>query len=175
MSYLYWLSQEEFDNAKGVLKANGFTLSATVLTPCQVMRAKGHKVMYAPPSVWSRLCVRQGSWYRESVRAGKTMLMSENRLPKEMDSYLDAILEESSFQPEALPGQAELEQVVESGAYQTVKPKDWEGIGWWDSFMFKSFFGFFRFWKRGETLKTFWLGHKANHANFVSKKYTNPD
>lgn len=38
--------------------------------------------------------------------------------------------------------------------------------------MFKSFFGMFRFWKRGESLKTFWLSHKANHANFVAKKYT---
>lgn len=172
MSYLYWMNPDEFENARGLLKANGFTLSATLLTPCQVMRAKGNKVMYAPPSVWSRLCVRQGSWYRESVKAGKTMLMSEKRLPKELDSHLDATLEESTFQPEALPDQAGLEEVVACNAYQKEKPKAWEGIGWWDAFMFKSFFGMFRFWKRGESLKTFWLSHKANHANFVAKKHT---
>lgn len=172
MSYLYWLSQEEFDGARTILKKNGFSLSATLLTPCQVMRAKGNNVIYAPPSVWSRLCVRQGSWYRDSTKAGKTMLMSEKRLPKEMDSHLDATLDESEFQPDKLPGPAELEKVVESNAYQHGKPKAWEGIGWWDSFMFKSFFGLFGFWKRGETLKTFWLSHKANHANFVSKEYT---
>lgn len=98
--------------------------------------------------------------------------MSENRLPREMGVHLDAILEQSNFQPETLSGQAELEQIVESDACQTVKPKDWEGIGWGGAFMSKSFFVCLRFWKRGETLKTFWLGHKANHVDFVSKKYT---
>ncbi len=172
MSYLYWLEKEAFEDAKAILNKEGFSLSPTLLTPCQVMRAKGKKVIYAPPSVWSRICIRQGSWYRGSDKKGKTMMMSEIRLPESLDAYLEATHEESDFKPEALPSQEQLQEVVNTEAYQSEKPDGWERIIWWDRFMIKTFFRVFRFWKWGENLKTFWLSHKANHANFVSKKYT---
>jgi hypothetical protein len=33
-------------------------------------------------------------------------------------------------------------------------------------------FMFNRFWGIGDNLKKHWLGHRANHANFLSKKVT---
>jgi hypothetical protein len=41
-----------------------------------------------------------------------------------------------------------------------------------DAIMFKVFFTINRQWGWGENLKTYWLSHKANHANFVANKIT---
>jgi len=59
--YLYWVEPERLPEVKSQLQGAGFELSSTSLTPCQVLHATGNKVIYASPSVWSRICVRQGS------------------------------------------------------------------------------------------------------------------
>ena len=69
--YLYWIAPEKFPEIKSQLRDAGFDLATTLLTSCQVLYATGDKVIYAPPSVWSRICVRQGSWYRDSRRNGQ--------------------------------------------------------------------------------------------------------
>ena len=114
------------------------------------------------------MCVRQGSWYRTSNREGQFMLMSDHKLPEAMDPYFDAEMVLSDFQPEALPDEKGLQEIVDSESYQNEKPDDWEKIGIKDSVMFKVLFSITRFWKRGENLNKFWLSQKANHANFVS-------
>lgn len=172
MHHLYWFNENEFNNAKVLLKESGYSLSATILTPCQVMRAQGKKVVYAPPSVWSRMCIRQGSWYRDSEKKGMTMLMSEDRLPELLDGNLEATLEMSDFQPKSLPNEETLQAVADSQVYKDSKPDSWERTSWWDHVSLKMFFGLFRFWKWGENFKTYWTSHKANHANFVSKAIT---
>lgn len=170
--YLYWVPSEEFGNAKTRLREAGFHLSETLLTPCQVLRATDDKVMVAPPAVWSRICVRQGSWYRASERKGKYMLMCTRRLPAELDAYLDAELVPTDFQPESLPNEVELQELVDSDGYREKKPHSWEGIGFKDAAIFKTLFTVTRFWGRGDNLKKHWLGHRANHANFVEPKFT---
>jgi hypothetical protein len=143
-----------------------------LLTPCQVLKSSGNTIIYAPPEIWSRICVRQGSWYRDSKRAGKTMVMSEEKLPEVLNLFLDAEMSASDFLPETLPTQEELQSIVDAEAYQKNKPDAWERIGWWDGFMFKTLFTLFRFWGKGDNLKKFWLSQKANHANFLSHKVT---
>ena len=98
--------------------------------------------------------------------------MSEERLPESLDAHLDAILEESNFTPKTLPSQEILEAVANSKAYREGMADAWERVKWYEHVMLKSFFGIFRFWKWGENLKTYWLSHRANHANFVSKTIT---
>lgn len=38
--------------------------------------------------------------------------------------------------------------------------------------MFKLFFTVTRFWGYGDNLRKHWIGHRANHANFLAKKFT---
>ena len=83
--HLYWLDKDDFLWAKDWLRDQGYKLAAARLTPCQVMRATEGRVYYAAPEVWSFLCHRQGSWYRKSERNGHYMMMSEDRLPTEID------------------------------------------------------------------------------------------
>jgi hypothetical protein len=170
--YLYWFVRGDFEQAKSALEAGGYRLSQTLLTPCQVLKSVGKKLVYAPPAVWSRICVRQGSWYRNSNRNGKYMLMSDHRLPEEFNSFLDSKMKASDFLPENLPSSQELETVINSREYQDNKPAKWENIGLTDAVMFKSLFTVTGFWGRGDNLHKHWLTHKANNANFLSHSFT---
>ena len=170
--YLYWFAKEDFADARDFLVKEGYKLTSTLLTPCQVLKSRGHDIIYAPPEVWSRICVRQGSWYRDSAKQGQYMVMSDHRLPDALDRFRDAEMLTSDFMPERLPTPGELQEIVGSEEYQKNKPKEWEGIGLIDAIMFKLFFTFTRFWGIGDNLKKYWLSQKANHANFLARKFT---
>jgi hypothetical protein len=170
--HLYWMNQGDFHAARDLLKREGYRLSATLLTPCQVLRAEGKRVVYAPPKIWNGMCKRQGSWYRESERAGQTMLVSRGRLPAALDVHLDAILAATDFMPQALPAEAELEDLVESSEYRSGQPGDWERLSRLDAPLFKAFFTLNGTWGRGDNLKRHWIGQRANHANFLAKRFT---
>ncbi|WP_455208493.1 hypothetical protein [Kaarinaea lacus] len=170
--YIYWLTFGEFKQTKTDLQQRGKRLRPALMTPCEVLRAKDDVVLYASPSVWSRVCVRQGSWYRSSDKYGKYMLASNNKLPVQYDRYLDVQIKESNFEPASLPSIAELQTLVNDNAYQQQKPQDWENKTWLDSFMFKTLFSLTRFWGWGDNLKKYWLSHRANHANYLAKQYT---
>lgn len=170
--YLYWLETDAFLSVKKLLKERGFQLSSAFLTPCQVLKASGRRVIFAPPEVWNRTCARQATWYHSSLRSGQYMMMSDVRLPEELDDFLDAELSESDFSPDQLPGREELEALVASEEYRSQKPEGWEAIGWTDALVFKLLFTATRFWRKGDHLKRHWLSHKANHANFLARKFT---
>lgn len=169
--YLYWLEEREFENARILLPRHGFTLDPVRLTPCQVLKARGKRVVYAPPKVWNGMCNRQGSWYRASRRAGQYMLMSTVRLPG-LERFLDAEMSLSDFLPAALPGRDALQELVASEAYETAKPEDWERVTFTESVFLKVFFTVTRMWRRGDNLRKHWLGHRANHANFLARRFT---
>jgi len=170
--HLYWLKKDDFLWAKDWLRDQGYKLAAARMTPCQVLRATEKRVYYAPPALWSFMCHRQGSWYRKSKRRGQYMMMSEQRLPAEMDRFRDAELSISDFQPDSLPTPEDMEKVVAASEYQDNKPKAWEGIGLSDAVMFKTFFTVNGVWGRGDNLDKHWIGHRANHANFLAKHFT---
>jgi len=171
--FLYWFPEAEFEGARALLKKEGFRVSAAMLTPCQVMKAEGNRVVYAPPDVWPRICTRQSTWYRTSRRAGQFMLMSARRLPQALDVFLDAEIEATDFKPDRLPSEAELEAVVRADAYQKRKPPGWEAIGLKDAWLFKALFSITGFWRRrSDNLKRHWLGQRANHANFLARRFT---
>lgn len=170
--YLYWLDASRLREVRSTLQAAGFDVRSALLTPCQALKCSGDVVYVASPEVWTRMCRRQASWFLESERAGQLMLMSARRLPRELDPFLDAELSPSEFRPERLPSREELLEIVESKAYRARRPRRFEGIGWRDAWMFKIFFTLTRFWKRGDDLRRHWLGHRANHANFLAKRYT---
>ena len=170
--YLYWMDKQAFETSRGVLEQAGYKLRRALLTPCQVMRAEGKTVVFAPPEVWSLMCVRQGSWYRDSSRLGQFMMMSAERLPAGLDEHLDAELEQSDFEPESLPSSDELESLTESAPYRDGKPEDWEKKGLKDAVMFKALFSLTGFWGWGDNLKKHWVGQRANHANFLTKEFT---
>jgi hypothetical protein len=170
--FLYWFEAKDFQAARASLEIDGYGFSATILTPCQVLRSRQKKLIYAPPSVWNRICSRQGSWYRASDKNGKTMIMSDHRLSSTYDQFLNAQMSTSDFIPEQLPTGAELEEVANAEEYLATKPEAWEQTGVVDAIMFKALFSVTGFWGKGDNLKKHWIGHRANHANFITRKFT---
>lgn len=165
----YWVPEDAFPRVHDSLSAFGYTLSKTFLTPCQVLRAHGKQLVYAPPGIWSGSCKRQGSWYRGSTRNGSYLIASGERLPVEFEPYLDAEMSVSDFQPESLPDDEELELLVKEPQYADRKPDEWEQVKRTDGWTFKLLFTLNRVWRKGDTLGKHWLGHRANHANFLAK------
>ncbi len=170
--HLYWFDEGGFESSKKLLSEAGYRLEATRMTPCQVLRARGKNLVYAPPEVWSRLCVRQGSWYRHSDRRGQYMPMSDHRLPEALADYLDSEMSESDFAPASLPTAEVLNSIVSSEEYQSQKPDRWERIRSTEALLVKLLFLFNRSWGISDNLKMHWLGNLANHANFLSKQVT---
>lgn len=170
--YIYWLTKTEFENSKTSLKQQGYKLSAAAMTPCEVLKTKDNKLIYATPAVFNRVCTRQGSWYRNSEKDGKTMLVSDHRLAKDYDQYLEASMERTDFIPTQLPSRKQLKVLVQQPAYIDKKPTAWEKVGLKDKLMFKSLFTLTSFWGWGDNMKKHWLNQRANHANFLSKQYT---
>jgi hypothetical protein len=170
--FIYWLYENELDAIKPDLITRGYKFGSAKLTPCETLSANAEKLIYAKPQLWSRLCVRQGSWYRQSSKAGKTLLVSEHKLPSIMDAYIDAELSQSDFSPKKFPSKKVMNEVVNSPAYRDNRPDEWERPSIKDGIMFKIFFSVTRFWNIGDNLSRHWLSHRANHANFLSKTVT---
>lgn len=170
--YIYWMEEDDFNAMKESLPKEGVKLSGVMMTPCEVLRAKGNKALYASPQVWSFMCKRQGSWYRESERAGKYMVASEKKLPEKYDAFLDTEMRESDFLPESLPTAEEMEKLIDSKEYRDSKPEQWEQKGIKDAVMFKTMFTVTGFWGIGDNLNKHWLSHKANHANYLAHHFT---
>ena len=87
-SLLYWIPSDDFPAVTDAFAKMDVTLAPSKLTPCETLRVSADKAIYASPAVFSRMCIRQGSWYRESDRNGKYLLLTPARLPDEFDQSL---------------------------------------------------------------------------------------
>jgi hypothetical protein len=170
--YIYWLDKTELDDIRAALKLQGYSFSRAMKTPCEVLKAKGKKLVYGTPGIWSLVCKRQGSWYRDSNKNGKYMLVSDHLLDEKYDNYLDVTIRQSDFTPEQLPDRRQLSVLVRAPEYQSKKPQQWEQVKVLDKVMFKTLFTFTQFWGWGDNMKKHWLNQRANHANFIAKQYT---
>jgi len=169
---IYWLPEPDCRRAVAELRRGGITVTGALLTPCQALKASHGTAIHVPPAIWRDMCSRQGSWYRKSGRAGQHMLVTAAPLPGEFEAFRDAVLSVSGFRPDSLPTDAELHRLVAAPEYRNGKPADWEKVKRWDSWLFKAFFTVTGFWRRGDNLARHWLGHRANHANFLARRFT---
>lgn len=170
--YIYWLEPSAFIRTKIVLKERGINLIQTKQNFCEALRASGKNSYYIPIELWQKRCVRQGSWYRDSQKKGKFLLVSGTKLSGELDSFLDAIVRESSFNPKRMPDKYELETMMQSDCYLDNKPEKWEQVRFYEKILFKFFLTLTGFWQWNESWDERWLTHRANHANFLCKKFT---
>lgn len=170
--YIYWMPHNEFVKFESNLKSTEFELKPARKTSCGTLNAKGKSVRYASPEIFSGLCKRQGSWYRESNKAGSYLVVSEEKLPDKYSQFLDSKITPTDFSPQSLPGQSDIQKLVNSEEYQNQRPDDWEKKTFKDGLLYKIFFTLIGFWGFGDSLKSHWNNHRANHANFLSHQYT---
>ncbi|MEO9826021.1 MAG: hypothetical protein ABJF50_16540 [Paracoccaceae bacterium] len=171
-AYLYWIPANEFRAASNIVRDMGLNLSGSRMTPCETLRVAPGRAIYATPQVFTRMCTRQGSWYNASKRNGLFLLLSPVRLSAELDCHLDAELKKSTFQPETLPTNEELQSLINSPEYKGQRPYEWEQVKAIERVMMKLFFLFNQFWGLRDGLAKHWLTHRANHANFLAARFT---
>jgi hypothetical protein len=169
--FVYWMAKSDLDSLKSVLPA-GFKLKPAMLTPCETMKCHENVIYYASPAIWSRICVRQGSWYRSSEKNGRYMVVSGKELPGDFEAFFEVKLTQSDFVPASLPTQVELQELTESEEYISKKPGQWENKGIKDSVMFNILFTLTGFWGVGDNLKKYWLSQRANHANYLTHRFS---
>jgi hypothetical protein len=170
--YVYWVDDEDFGGMKDQLSMEGFSISSAKWSPCETLRASGRGVFFASPEVWSRSCFRQGSWYRQSKKSGKYLVVSELKLPLRFDRFLETEIKESDFMPVRLPTSEELQILVASECYQRSKPDEWEAVRKKERISFRVIFTLTGFWAPRDNFEKHWLTHRANHANFLCKRFT---
>ena len=171
--YIYWIPQSQIEPIKLRLKTQGYVFSSRLGSQCEVLKTQDKALGYATPHVFNRLCKRQGAWYRDSHKNGFHLIVADHKLVnEEIANYLNAAMFESDFVPENLPTQQQLVELVNDPRYQTQRPDEWEQPGIKDRLMFKTMLTLTGFWGWGDNLKSTWLNHRANHANFLTKKHT---
>lgn len=170
--HIYWVPRNEFIKFKNELETTEFKLRPVKKTSCETLNAKNKTVLYASPGIFNGLCNRQGSWYRESNKAGNYLVVSEEKLPEKYHHYLDASLSGTDFLPQSLPSRSDIKKLVDSEEYQNQRPDDWEKKTFKEGLMYKILFTFMGVWGFGDNLKKHWNNNRANHANFLAHKYT---
>lgn len=169
---IYWIEGDELTRLTPELERADIALTPVKKTACQTLNASDAQAFYAPPEIWSGMCRRQGSWYRASARAGLTLLVSSKPLPACFEPYREATIAASDFAPPPLPDAKELRELVDGEHYQGAKPEGWEDISFKDGVLSNLFFTLTGFWGWGDNLQSKWLSQRANHANFLSRRYT---
>ena len=169
---IYWLPHSEFVKFESDVKSTELELKPARKTSCGTLNAKGKSVRYASPKIFNGLCKRQGSWYRESNKAGSYLVVSEEKLPEKYNQFLDAIITGTDFSPQSLPGQSGIQRLVDSKEYQNQRPDDWENKTFKEALMYKIMFTLTGFWGFGDNINKHWNNHRANHANFLTHQYT---
>lgn len=140
---------------------------------CELLHPK-REAGVAGPEVWSRTCKRQGSWYRNSDRAGKVLYVGNEPVP----GFDGLMIVPSDFAPpERPPGPEAIKRLVASPEYQGQKPAEWDDITPWDTAQFQQFRqGLHRMGKATEEelredFSDMFPIHCANHANFLSPEF----
>jgi hypothetical protein len=166
--FCYWVNSEEMERVKKSCEKEGIVLKDEARIPCRVLRTSW-KVTYLTPPAWYGFCKRRTSWYWESEKAGKSLIVSNASL-----EYLDVgnpiIITESNFKPDRLPSPEEITQLIKSEKYQQKKPSVWENVEAIEKDFYQTWFERRRSDEPFDFNKLF-NSHSANHANFLEPKF----
>ena len=126
------------------------------------------------PAAWDNydLCRRQYSWYRQSPRRGQTLVVSSVPLP-DVAPAPSALIQNSLFHPPRLPDREEQRALIQRASYRNSHPEEWENIGAADreeQVRWMKVMGL-----QGMTFEELFVGHCANHANFIEPAYQVPE
>ena len=166
--YCYWMDLRGLERLKRDLEGKDFQLIQEEYIPCRILR-KQLRIGLVSTSAWGGFCKRRTSWYWESEKANKFLVVS-NTLLDFLGFGNPIMISESNFKPDWLPTPEELSKLTQSKEYQKRKPLQWDkpdsmeidfSRRWFKRFSLNEPFDFDKLL----------LGHSANHANFLDPKY----
>lgn len=163
-----WLNHEEFRWVRNTLGKKGAEMVEEARIPCRILRSSVEIGFVAPPT-WEAFCRRRTSWYWNSEKAEKFLIISNK--PLDLPSSRNSgTMTESDFRPDRLATPEEIVQLIQSQEYQKEKPSAWDKPD-------RAEKDFYRRWfERHETNEPFdfekiLMIHSANHANFLDPKF----
>jgi len=166
--FCYWVDSHGLSKVRKNFEERGIQLTDEARIPCRVLRSTREAGYLASPA-WYGLCKRRTSWYWESEKAGKFLVVS-NRPLDHLDVENPIIITESNFKPDRLPSPKEITQLIKSEEYQQRKPNAWENIEPIEKDFYQTWFERHRPNDPFDFEKIF-MNHSANHSNFLDPKF----
>jgi hypothetical protein len=166
--FCYWVDLDGLRKVKENIEEKGGELDDETRVPCRVLRAS-REVAYLGPPAWYGFCKRRTSWYWDSEKVGRYLIVS-NAPFDHLDIENSIIITESTFKPDRFPSPDEIAQLVKSQEYQKRKPKTWEDIEPVEKDFYQAWFERHQIKEPFDFEKIFAI-HSANHANFLNPKY----
>jgi len=165
--FCYWMDVGDFEKLRKHLQRNGVEIMSESRVPCRVLRAS-KTIGFVPPRAWYGFCKRRTSWYWNSEKAGKTLVVSNT--PLDHVDMEGIIIRRSSFKPDRFPSSEDLIQLIGSEAYQLKKPHTWDDVDSDEKDVYEAWFEHYRPDESFDFDKIF-ASHSANHANFLDPKF----
>jgi hypothetical protein len=165
--YLYWLSPSEERDLRDRFFTHGVKVKTVRGLVCPALdRAAG--VSSISPETWNQTCARQGSWYRDSDKNGRYLIVSP-KLIRDLDGRWAGVITASPFTPPRLATAAEEAEMARDPDLKRRIPEGWYRVRSGEKK------GFIRWAKQmGSSARGFralFLAHTANHANFISPRF----
>jgi hypothetical protein len=166
--FSYWVDADRLRKVREKVEQSADEFDDEARIPCRVLRAS-RKISYCAPTAWYGFCKRRTSWYWDSEKVGKYLIVSSTPL-ENLDLGSPIIITESTFKPDLLPSPDEIAQLVKSEKYQKRKPTAWEQVEPIDKDFYQTWFERHRENEPFDFDKIF-MSHSANHANFLDPKF----
>ncbi len=166
--FCYWVDPSDIMGIRASLRQQGILLAQETHIPCRVLRVS-KEIGHVTPEAWRGLCKRRTSWYWNSEKAEKHLLVTRSRL--DVDGLeKPIIISESGFHPVRFPSSQDLSELVASPEYQKRKPQAWEKVDPDERITYQKWLD--RLGHGGSlAFEEIFLIHSANHANFLSPRF----
>ena len=166
--FCYWVDLEALRKLKSSFEEKGIELEDEARIPCRVLRAS-REVTYLAPPAWYGFCRRRTSWYWESEKVGKYLIVSNTPF-NHSEIGNPILITESSFKPDRLPSPEAVAPLTKSQEFQKRKPKAWDNVEPIEKDFYQTWFERHHIKEPFDFDKIFAI-HSANHANFLDPKY----
>ena len=167
--YIYWLSHSQFGQLSEQLSDEHIEIKEAKKAVCMPL-SRNMDIGYVSPSAWNnfKICNRQLSWYYTSPFIEKYLVISSLQLD-EYGIEPECIICDSKFRPKTLPRKKDLKSLLDSPAYNNMKPNEWDKLDAEDDSDREK-------WLRimgigNVTFEEVFRWHCANHANFLDPLY----
>ncbi len=166
--FCYWIDLHGLRKVRENSEQKGIELVDETRIPCRMLRTS-IEIGFVAPAAWDGFCRRRTSWYRQSDKANKFLVVSSTSLD-DLDIANPIIITESDFRPDRLPSPGEILQLIKSEKYQGLKPDAWDKVDPLDKEFYQRWFERYRPGEPFDFDKLF-AHHSANHANFLDPKF----
>jgi hypothetical protein len=164
--HIYWLAEDQVSELKKYLEARKIKLreaKGIVCTPLDRI----NKIAVVAPEIWNETCSRQGSWYRESEKNGRYLIISAFEL-EGFERMKEALITESDFVLEAPASEDVKKELLNDPLLLKQMPDQWRQVENMEERIY------LRWAKRlGSSIQDYrqlYRTHTANHANFINPK-----